>query len=317
MSGGAFVSDPITLRSFPNAVVSRELGVVRDANGDFVTESLGAARFLKLDPSTTSDVESFAVPPDVSAGGNYLYATHGNFTVFSHFLLETMCSVYLTRSLFSVGLLSLLLPESPFTWMDSLLDCMGIPRVARYRLERSRTRFSNLILSSTCSGMNTFRPNPAIKDLARFFLDSYRGKGNQRTRLYLTREGTLNTRRRAYVEETALVSMLKDLGFVAVNPALLPFEEQVRLFSTAEMVVGVHGSAFANLMFAPPGCKVIDIIHDSWAELGGGQFTANLTNLFEQEYAYVIASSSSLGEGVNLSLDPTIVRERVKIFLEG
>lgn len=89
----------------------------------------------------------------------------------------------------------------------------------------------------------------------------------------------------------------------------------MKIFSTAEIVVSAHGSALANLIFAPPGCKVVDIVYDSWASTGG-YFTTNLTNLFEQGYVYLVAESSKIEGGIRLSLDPTIVYERVKRFLK-
>ena len=34
----------------------------------------------------------------------------------------------------------------------------------------------------------------------------------------------------------------------------------MELFSQAEAVVGPHGSALTNIVFAPPGCVVVDMI---------------------------------------------------------
>lgn len=315
LSGEAFASDDIVVRSFPNAVVFSDYGVVRDANGHFVTETLGALRFLNPHISNVSDVELYARSPDVLARGNYVYATHGNYYVFSHMLFETMCTAYLLRSLFSIGLVSLMIPSCSQSWLDPLLDSLEIPRCARYPLTHSRVQAGNLILSSTCSVWNTYRPNIVMKDMAKYFVDKWGSKDGKRTRLYLTREGSSNTSKREYVQDADLSELLKDLGFITLNPATLPFEEQVRIFSTADIVVSAHGSALANLIFAPRGCKVVDILHDSWAN-AGGYFTTNLTNLFEQEYVYLIAESLNVEGGLSISLDPKLVYERVKRFLK-
>lgn len=315
LSGEAFSSDDIVVRAFPNAVVFSDYGVVRDANGHFVAETLGAMRFRNPHISNVSEVEFYSMPPEVFAGGNYLYATHGNYYVFSHLLFETMCTAYLLRSLFSIGLVSLMIPSCPQPWLDPLIDSLEIPRCARYSLNHSRVQVGNLILSSTCSVWNTYRPNIAMKDMAKHFVDKWGSKDGKRSRLYLTREGSWTTEKREYAQDAALSGLLKDLGFITLNPATLPFEEQVRIFSTAEIVVGTHGSALANLIFAPRGCKVVDILHDSWAT-AGGYFTTNLTNLFEQEYVYLIAESSNIEGGLSISLDPKIVYERVKRFLK-
>ena len=39
----------------------------------------------------------------------------------------------------------------------------------------------------------------------------------------------------------------------------LTFEQQVELFASAEVVVGVHGAGFANIVFAPENIKVIEV----------------------------------------------------------
>ncbi|MCZ6902538.1 MAG: glycosyltransferase 61 family protein [Rickettsia endosymbiont of Ixodes persulcatus] len=37
--------------------------------------------------------------------------------------------------------------------------------------------------------------------------------------------------------------------------------EQAQLFNKAKIIVGPHGSGFANLIFAAPKCKVVEIDH--------------------------------------------------------
>jgi len=39
----------------------------------------------------------------------------------------------------------------------------------------------------------------------------------------------------------------------------MSFEEQLRLFRNAEVVVGPHGAGFTNLIFSKPGTRVIEI----------------------------------------------------------
>jgi capsular polysaccharide biosynthesis protein len=40
----------------------------------------------------------------------------------------------------------------------------------------------------------------------------------------------------------------------------MSFEEQVRLFRNAEVVVGPHGAGFTNLIFSKPGTRVVEIL---------------------------------------------------------
>lgn len=53
---------------------------------------------------------------------------------------------------------------------------------------------------------------------------------------------------------------LAAVGFEIVEPEKLSFEQQVILFSSASVVVGATGAAFANLVFCSPGCNLV-IMH--------------------------------------------------------
>jgi hypothetical protein len=59
--------------------------------------------------------------------------------------------------------------------------------------------------------------------------------------------------------EAALIEALRELGFAAVEPARLTFEEQVRVFAGASVVVGLGGAGMFNVAFCRPGTKVVTI----------------------------------------------------------
>jgi len=59
--------------------------------------------------------------------------------------------------------------------------------------------------------------------------------------------------------ESEVSNFLKNKGFTKYQLTKLSFFEQVYLFSNAEVIVGVHGAAFANLAFCKPKTKVIEI----------------------------------------------------------
>jgi capsular polysaccharide biosynthesis protein len=62
---------------------------------------------------------------------------------------------------------------------------------------------------------------------------------------------------RALKNEQQVEDALTAIGFVPVYPERLTFEEQYRLFSRAEVVVGATGAAFANLLFCPADARLI------------------------------------------------------------
>lgn len=66
-------------------------------------------------------------------------------------------------------------------------------------------------------------------------------------RLYISRAAT---RHRQIVNEDALTDSLKQFGFEIVQPEVLSFDEQVRLFAAATVIVGSRGAALTNMIFA-------------------------------------------------------------------
>lgn len=54
------------------------------------------------------------------------------------------------------------------------------------------------------------------------------------------------------------------LGFEIVHPQDMPFDEQVRLFHEASVVMGEAGSGLHNVLFCQPGTRVISLNAFSW-----------------------------------------------------
>ena len=52
---------------------------------------------------------------------------------------------------------------------------------------------------------------------------------------------------------------LIDKGFEPVILGNFHFKNQIKIFNNAEIIVGLHGSGFANLSFCKPGTRVIEL----------------------------------------------------------
>ncbi len=66
---------------------------------------------------------------------------------------------------------------------------------------------------------------------------------------------------RRILNETELFSYLETQGFQKIFLEDLAPTEQAKIFNTAKVIIGPHGSGFANLIFAKPGLKIIEIDH--------------------------------------------------------
>jgi len=98
-------------------------------------------------------------------------------------------------------------------------------------------------------------------------------------RLYVSRR---DASFRRVLNEPEIMPLLKQFGFEEVAMSHMTVAEQAKLFSEAAALVGPNGSAFANLVFANPACRMIEFFAPGWvvgynwmlADLLGLDFTA-------------------------------------------
>jgi hypothetical protein len=66
--------------------------------------------------------------------------------------------------------------------------------------------------------------------------------------------------RRRFVNEESLYERLKKEGFERYCLDHLSVDDQIQLFSNAEIIIGPHGAGLANLIFCKPGTTIIEIL---------------------------------------------------------
>jgi capsular polysaccharide biosynthesis protein len=76
-------------------------------------------------------------------------------------------------------------------------------------------------------------------------------------RLFVSRR---MARRRRLVNEEAVEACLRGYGFETCIAESLSLREQVATFAQADAVVSTHGAGFTNMLFSPPGLRVLDML---------------------------------------------------------
>jgi capsular polysaccharide biosynthesis protein len=64
------------------------------------------------------------------------------------------------------------------------------------------------------------------------------------------------------VNQDKVIEFLRQMGATVISPENLPVEEQRELFSNADIVTGMAGSALANTIFCRPEASAILICQD-------------------------------------------------------
>ncbi len=145
------------------------------------------------------------------------------------FLLETLerCGVTTARILVAT--------TSPTVYRCEHLLAPGMPRAVtetpRWALDGLRERFGDT-------------PSP-----------------NAPARVYI---GRGSARRRKVLNENAVVELVATHGFEVVAMDGRTIAEQAALLSRAECIVGPHGAALTNFVFAPPGTTIIELANKNW-----------------------------------------------------
>lgn len=171
-------------------------------------------------------------------------------------------------------------------WQQRLLAAMGIPDHKLLMIDEWAVYATDRL---------TFRAHPTIE----FFV----GPGDRETfaaiarrcpplpvppdrifisRIHLSEAGSA----RRLLNEAELADALVAIGFVVVAPETLPFEEQVALFASASVIVGLGGAGLFNAVFARPRTKLVTIEAST-------AFIHNHANLFSSldlDYAVVFGA---------------------------
>lgn len=111
------------------------------------------------------------------------------------------------------------------------------------------------------AAMEDYRPHPCLRDFFRRMADVPAAAGRGPRLVYVDRRNSGNRR---LVNEDEVVSGLERMGFVPVRLEQLTLMQQVTLFRQATCIVAPHGAGLANLLFAPTGCRVVELQMDHY-----------------------------------------------------
>ena len=186
--------------------------------------------------------------PETALSGTTVNLLHPGFRNYAHFILQLAPRLECVRRVVGAGDIDrVLIPDPAPTFVFEVLARMGIagdqllpisadpPRV--YRCER-------LVTATVLDTLEVGSPWAA--DAVRVpFAAEIATRGDRR--LYLAREPGFARR---ILNEDAVVALLETHGFESVSMAGRTVAEQAALVAGAECVVGLHGAALANWVFA-------------------------------------------------------------------
>ena len=261
---GSYTSYAPWVFIIPNAIV-HAAGIV--CVGGFVIEET----LVHTNPVTDGyRPERDGIWINVTAGprlpGAHISTLCGSAGSYYHALVDGIGRLSVLPDNILAGSAGLLVPASRLptvTWLQQQVAQRW--SLSRAEIERHGTlQVEQLVLAqphdSTCNY------HPRLADWFSELADLTHGEqATGARRFFIDRRSTQS---RSLANEDAVIAALEPLGIQPVAAEYLSGSAQIALFRNAELVVGPHGAGFANLLFASPGCRVLEMQMDAYCHWG-------------------------------------------------
>jgi capsular polysaccharide biosynthesis protein len=193
----------------------------------------------------------------------YMHGNYFNLSMFWHFgYYHWICDV-LSRLHRLMPILSkdikIILPPFINSWQRRSIQLIGLPINQCITYSGKRPWLVERLLYVSPVAMTGDHEEYSLKWVKDTILDRVLGAGMRpkaSRKIYLARK---NTWSRNLINEDELIPLLCEKGFEIVDCAQYSFDEQVKIFSEAAFVIGPHGGAMTNILWAPEGLKVFEI----------------------------------------------------------
>jgi capsular polysaccharide biosynthesis protein len=205
----------------------------------------------------------------------------------------------------------LLIPSRLTDWQLTALDLMGYPEGSWTEQDSAPTRVGTLAIPPhpyrNRGSRFTGDPSNIRWIRSRILSNVTESDRSLPTRIYVSRSDA--GRRRVHNEEE-LMQTLEDIGFEGFCLSHLPFEEQVRLFADADIVVGPHGAGLTNIIYGTD----VDVV-ELMTRQGAAEHFFVLANELGHSYEFVLCDPIE-DDGIpprhrDMVADPNRVRKAI------
>jgi len=179
-------------------------------------------------------------------------------------------------------------------WQRALIARLEAPQGLIQEIRPRPVFLEHAITSNRFTGLNSQNAHPQSREAFARILANVRKHAPAMStppRVLICRSPSNS---RNLTNRAAMIEALKALGFVAIQPDQLKFDEQALLYAQAEIIVCEFGAALSNAYFCPPQTKIVEIIaegqHDPWSSHFCAMLGLEHVVLFQRQSAEVLAS---------------------------
>ena len=179
-------------------------------------------------------------------------------------------------------------------WQRALIARLEVPQGLIHEIGPRPVFLEHAITSNRFNGLSSQNAHPESRETFRRILANVRKHGpavSTPPRVLICRSPSNS---RNVTNRAAMIEALKALGFVAIQPDKLKFDEQALLFAQAKVIVCEFGAALSNAYFCPPQTTVVEIIaegqHDPWSSHFCAMLGLEYVVLFQRQADEVLAN---------------------------
>lgn len=264
---------PIFWSEHPNArLVASSLAMMADGK-KLCVESVYGLQRLRHDPAS----RFFRLPPTVRLTHNWTSIVsrwvptgnklldHPNYT---HWILDSLPRLAVLSEFPSDT--RIIVPARLHANQKESLALLGVLDRCRFTSEH-HLEIERFYFSSPTAMLQCYNPY-GINFLRQAFLPKRDQSFSTPKRFFIRRIGfTREPQNIAVVEK-----LFEELGWMLVDVMKLNFARQVQLFSEADAIAGMFGSAYTNCVFCRPGCKVVAIMPEEYGLDGYQEWIAQV-----------------------------------------
>jgi capsular polysaccharide biosynthesis protein len=239
--------------------------------------------------------------------GEHLLLAGSDQPNYGHYLLDVVPLIHLGVQLGMPMLTWTLRP-----WQRAAVARLDAPRGLIREIKPRPVFLEHAVASNRHCGAASINAHPQTKAVFASILaniEKHAPAANRPRRLLVCRgiRDSRNVRNRK-----AMIEALAPLGFAAIQPEKLPFDEQAMLFANAEFIVAEFGSGLVNAIFSKPGTKVVEIIaegqFDPWSSHFGAMNQFNHVVLFEHQSEEALMKDPRHDQDSEFSYDVNVPR---------
>ncbi len=161
-----------------------------------------------------------------------------------------------------------LFPRTNLKFQKESLDLLKIPISKRLSSQTFRHIYADQIIGvdHPCFILNDplVDPENTPEWIINYYKKDVKSKINLKKKfkkIFIDREDSKSNIRdlRKIINNNEVKDFLISNGFESVNLSSFSFIDQINIFHSAEIIVGLHGAGFSNLLFCNPGTLVVEI----------------------------------------------------------